>query len=71
MAARLNKHEIESLIRSAAMAPLQQDTVRRILEDHRQLLDERAALETILKRFLPAWGEVRAALNELSKRLDP
>ncbi len=67
MAERLASHEIETLIRSAAMAPLAAETVRAVLEDYRTLLREQAELEALLRRLGPAWGEVRVVLNELGK----
>ena len=68
MADRLQPHEIEGLLRSAAMAPLSPDSVRRVLEEHQELLQDRVELEALIGRLLPAWGECRAVLNELSKR---
>jgi hypothetical protein len=41
-----------------------------VLEVYRALLRERAELETLLRRLGLAWGEVRAALNEVAKRLE-
>ena len=49
-------HEIESIIRSAAMAPPDSGTVRQVLKDYRALLRERAELEEFLSRLRPAWG---------------
>jgi hypothetical protein len=70
MGARLRAHDVESLIRSAAMAPLAPDRVRAILEDHRVLLLERDELVRLVTEMLPAWAELRATMNELAKRLD-
>jgi hypothetical protein len=69
MAERLAPNEIETLIRSAAMAPLDAGTVRQVLEDYRALLRERAEVEALLRRLTPAWSEVRALLNELAGRM--
>jgi hypothetical protein len=66
----MKAHEIEGMLRSMAMAPLSPDSVRRVLEAHRELLAERAALEALLRRLLPAWKECREVLNELSKQLE-
>jgi hypothetical protein len=46
--------------------PLDAGTVHQVLEDYRTLLRERAELEAFLRRLTPAWGEVRAVLNELA-----
>jgi hypothetical protein len=70
MAERLAPHDMQTLIRSAAMAPLSPDTVRQVLDEHYHLLTERAELETLLRRLTPAWAEVRAVLNELAKLTD-
>jgi hypothetical protein len=70
MAERLQAHELETLIRSAAMAPLATETTRRILEAHRDLLVRYTAMEALLHRLLPAWGEVRTVLNELMKQTE-
>jgi hypothetical protein len=51
------------------MAPLAAKTVRTVLEDYRAILRERAELDALLRRLTPAWGEVRAVLNELAARL--
>jgi len=66
MAEGLALHELETIIRSAAMAPLDGATVRQVLEGYRVLLRERAELEALLRRLTPAWGQVRAVLNELA-----
>ncbi len=70
MAERLTPADMPTLIRSAAMAPLAPDTVRQLLEEHGELLAQQADLENLLRRLLPAWGEVRALLNELAARVD-
>jgi hypothetical protein len=67
---RLRADEVESLIRSAAMAPLAPDRVRATLEDHRVLLLERDELVRLVTEMLPAWAELQAALNELATQLD-
>jgi predicted component of type VI protein secretion system len=68
---RLTQYDMESMIRSAAMAPLSPDNVRRVLMEHQELLREREALEELLGRLLPAWGECRQLLNELAKVAGP
>jgi hypothetical protein len=70
MAERLQAHELETMIRSAAMAPLATETTRRILEAHRELLARYTEMEVLLHRLLPAWGEVRTVLNEMVKRVE-
>jgi hypothetical protein len=69
MADRLTPHELETLIRSAAMAPLSPDHVRRVLLEHRQLLADHAELQALLHRLAPAWAQARAVLNELHRLL--
>ena len=70
MAERLLAHEVETIIRSAAMAPLAPETVRRVLEAHRELLARQTAVEALLRRLMPAWGEVRAVLNDLAGQVE-
>ena len=36
-----------------------------------EVLAERAELVARLRRLTPAWGELRAVLNELNSRLEP
>lgn len=67
---RLNVHELENLIRSAAMAPLSPETVRKALMEHQALLRRHDALEELFARLLPAWGECRSVLNEMRGELD-
>jgi hypothetical protein len=67
MAERFKTHDMQTLIRSAAMAPLDPQTVRRVLDEHEQLLREQEALAGLLRRLTPACDEVRAALNELAR----
>ena len=68
MADRFQRHDMQTLIRSLAMAPLDAETVRQVLEEHDELLAERAELDALLARLLPAWGEMRAVMNELSAK---
>ena len=68
MADRFQRHDMQTLIRSLAMAPLDAETVRQVLEEHDQLLAERAELDALLARLLPAWGEIPAVMCELSRR---
>ena len=63
----LKPYEIETLLRSAAMAPLATETVRRVLEAHRDALARDAELEALVARLRPAWEEVREILNALVK----
>ena len=66
MAERSKTHEVESLARSMAMAPLSQDSVARLLRSHGELSQEWAEVEGLLQRLGPAWAELRSLLNELN-----
>jgi len=68
MAARIPAHEIPTLLRSAAMAPLSPQTVRDVLEAYRDLLREHDELRALLSRLSPAWIELRNVVNELSAK---
>jgi hypothetical protein len=52
------------------MAPLNPETVRRVLFEYQDLVAQYDALRELMAGLEPAWGEVRAALNELAKRLE-
>ena len=65
----LTAAEVDELRRAAAVGPLDPADVRRVLEDHQRVLAERAELVAQLRLLGPAWGELRAVLNELSKVL--
>ena len=61
----LTIHDVESIRRSAAMAPLSQDEAFRVLEACDQLLRERARIAGVLADLPSSWAEVRRSLNEL------
>jgi hypothetical protein len=61
----LTMHDVESIRRSAAMAPLSSDEAFRVLEACDQLLRERARIAAVLDDLPASWANVRAALNEL------
>jgi hypothetical protein len=69
MAERLRPEDVESLLRSASMAPLSTEHVQRVREEHRELLAERAELERLLRQLAPSWQEARRLLNELHRIL--
>lgn len=58
--------EVESLRRSAAMAPLPPPQVVELLEDLRTLHRERAAVRALMAELGPAWHETRRRMNELA-----
>ena len=58
-------HEIESLRRSAAMAPLSPGHVLALLDTAAQLARERVAIAEVLEGLPATVGELRAALNRL------
>ena len=57
--------DVESIRRSAAMAPLSQDEAFRVLETCRQLLVERARIAALLADLPASWSSVRNVLNEV------
>jgi hypothetical protein len=63
---RLKDHEIEGLMRSAAMAPPSAEAARRVLDAYQTIEAGQKQLEELLRRLGPAWAEVRAVLNELA-----
>lgn len=58
-------NDVESIRRSAAMAPLSQDETFRVLETCDRLLHERARISALLAELPPSWTNVRQVLNEL------
>ncbi len=65
----LTAAEVDELRRAAAVGPLDPADVRRVLESLGEVLAERAELVAQLRRLGPAWGELRAVLNELNRVL--
>jgi hypothetical protein len=61
----LSPHEIESLRRSNAMAPLAPHQVAAVLDACSQMAHERAAIVAILTDLPESFAAVRAALNKL------
>ena len=59
-------HEIESLRRSAAMAPLAPSHVLELLDTADRLARERAAIAEVLNNLPATVNELRAALNRLA-----
>lgn len=57
--------DVESIRRSAAMAPLSQEETFRVLEACDQLLRERARIAVVLAELPVSWSTVRKVLNEL------
>ena len=64
-ASTLTAEEVDELRRAAAVGPLPQDVVRRVLEGHERVQRERAELVATLERLAPAWRELRTVLNGL------
>jgi hypothetical protein len=60
----LTVHDVESIRRSAAMAPLSSDEAFRMLETCDQLLRERAQIAEVLADLPASWAKVRKVLNE-------
>ena len=65
----LASHEIESLRRSQAMAPLSQSNVAELIEACAQLSKEREQTAAVVAGLPDSFSEVRAALNELHRIL--
>lgn len=63
----LQPHEIESMRRSHAMAPLSPSHVDELIETCTQLSREREQIARILSALPESFGELRAALNELQR----
>jgi hypothetical protein len=70
MAGTISTGEIEGWLHRMMVEPLPQEVVRRVLEDHRRVQAERAELRAALERLGPAWGELRAVLNEINRTLE-
>lgn len=63
----MSSHEVESLRRSNAMAPLSQSHVAELLESCAQMAMERTAIAAILADLPDSFGAVREALNQLQR----
>lgn len=63
----LAPHEIETLRRSAAMAPLSPGDLDRLFTAAAQMAAERAEIAKVLDALPASFGAVRAALNELKR----
>lgn len=63
----LASHEIESLRRSHAMAPLSASQVSELIETCDLLTTQREQIERVLSGLPESFAEVRAALNELHR----
>lgn len=61
--------ELESLRRSAAMAPLPSRQVVDVLDAYLELVHERARIEALLSELGPSWRTARTVLNQLSELL--
>jgi DNA-binding transcriptional regulator YbjK len=61
----LQRHEIEGLRRSAAMAPLAPAAVSQLIECCEQMAREREQIAAVLDRLPTSWASVRDALNRL------
>lgn len=65
----LKSHEIESLRRSQAMAPLSEGHVVALLDTCAQMARERDAIAAVLAGLSSPFGDVRTALNEMHRIL--
>ena len=63
--------ELESIRRSAAMAPLPPRQVAELPDGYVQLAREREQLHRLLAELGPAWRAARAVLNRLSELTEP
>ena len=61
----LASHEIESMRRSHAMAPLSPSNVSELIDTCAQLAREREQIAGIVAGLPDSFAELRAALNEL------
>ena len=59
--------ELESLRRSAAMAPLPPRQVTELLDGYLALSQERLRIRALLGRLGPSWRDARTVLNELAE----
>jgi hypothetical protein len=64
-------HELEGMARSMSVGPLPSGQVARLLRSYEKLAKERADVEALLVKLAPAWAELRKALNELNRVLEP
>jgi len=65
MALTYSAVQVESLKRSAAMAPLPTRQVSEVLEDLRELHHERDKIQRLLKELGPDWRRSRDLLNRI------
>ena len=65
----LSVHEIESMRRSYAMAPLSPATVTELLESCALMARQRAAMVAVLAELPASFAAVRSALNSLQQIL--
>ncbi|MGE0307158.1 MAG: hypothetical protein AB7Q27_15525 [Acidimicrobiia bacterium] len=63
----LKSHEIESLRRSQAMAPLSAGHVHQLLDSCAEMARERDAIAAVLAGLASPFGDVRRALNDLHR----
>jgi hypothetical protein len=63
----LQSHEIESLRRSHAMAPLSAEHVGDLIDSCAQMAREREAIHAVLTGLASPFGDVRKALNDLQR----
>jgi hypothetical protein len=63
----LSSHEVESLRRSNAMAPLTQSHIAELLDDLAQVATERAAIVAVFADLPNSFAAVRTALNTLQR----
>jgi hypothetical protein len=70
MAARFQPDDVDAIIRAAEIAPIPPDTVRELLDDHRELLAEWAEVEELIGHVMPLWRELRHVFNELAARIE-
>jgi hypothetical protein len=67
----LTSHEVESLRRSQAMAPLSPQHVHQLLDACQQMAREREAIVQVLAELPDSFTDVRKALNELHRIVRP
>jgi hypothetical protein len=68
----LTKPEVENLRRSVgATGQLPRDQLDRLIEETARLLEERDKLVRLVAELSPPWGELRGALNEIHRLLNP